>query len=417
MAHTHMNRWNSTSALRAAAIIAGVCVGSALPAHGAWQDTVPTAQPATPTTDAAAQPTTPSTTQPAAPNAPSDIPVVKPLEWGDPAPTLNVETWLKGEKVERFEAGKVYIIDMWATWCVPCHESSPRLSSIQKEYKDKGVTVIGVSIWEEAYAIPDGQGTYLDRAKRFVDAAGESMDFRVAFDGAASRTSQDWMHRANRVLIPAAFIVDKQSRIAWIGHPMDPGMKTVLDEVLAGTYDIAAAAKAAKEKRDEELRVRRAENRARIALDGLDAAEAERAVGRLLEIDAKRYGPWALRYFEMTLIPLGDPPNAYRYARTIMDGPLGQDPAIMNQLAWIIVDQEGVAVRDLAVAQTAATRAGELTGSKDATIIGTLAKCHYLKGELAKAIEMQQKAVDAATDAKWKEELTHTLNEWKSQVR
>ena len=37
------------------------------------------------------------------------------LKIGDPAPPLKVEKWLKGGPLERFEKGKVYVLEFWAT--------------------------------------------------------------------------------------------------------------------------------------------------------------------------------------------------------------------------------------------------------------------------------------------------------------
>ncbi|MEM1422742.1 MAG: TlpA disulfide reductase family protein, partial [Planctomycetota bacterium] len=73
--------------------------------------------------------------------------VADELTVGDPAPALTVGQWLKGEPVDAFENGHVYVVEFWATWCGPCIAGMPHLSEVQKEYGDR-VTVIGVNIWE-----------------------------------------------------------------------------------------------------------------------------------------------------------------------------------------------------------------------------------------------------------------------------
>jgi cytochrome c biogenesis protein CcmG/thiol:disulfide interchange protein DsbE len=42
--------------------------------------------------------------------------------------------------------GKVVILNFWASWCAPCVEEMPSLVQLQQRFKDKGVTVVGVSI-------------------------------------------------------------------------------------------------------------------------------------------------------------------------------------------------------------------------------------------------------------------------------
>lgn len=42
--------------------------------------------------------------------------------------------------------GKVTLIDFWASWCRPCRVENPNIVSIYKDYKDRGFTVVGVSL-------------------------------------------------------------------------------------------------------------------------------------------------------------------------------------------------------------------------------------------------------------------------------
>jgi len=43
-------------------------------------------------------------------------------------------------------AGKPLIINFWATWCGPCKDEIPGLVQIAQKYKDRGLTVLGISI-------------------------------------------------------------------------------------------------------------------------------------------------------------------------------------------------------------------------------------------------------------------------------
>ncbi|PQJ14979.1 TlpA disulfide reductase family protein [Aureicoccus marinus] len=54
--------------------------------------------------------------------------------------------------------GKVTLVDFWAAWCKPCRMENPNVKRVYEQYKDKGFTVIGVSLdknaeeWAEAIA-------------------------------------------------------------------------------------------------------------------------------------------------------------------------------------------------------------------------------------------------------------------------
>jgi len=153
-------------------------------------------------------------------------------ELGDPAAPLDIKDWVKGTPVD-LAAGKgktIYVVEFWATWCPPCRTSIPHLTELQKKFKDKGVVFVGVS------------DEKTDVVKKFVDKMGDTMDYTVAVD--AGKTSTGYMEAYGINGIPHAFIVDKDGKVVWNGHPMDQ-LEETLDLILAGKYDMSSARKRA----------------------------------------------------------------------------------------------------------------------------------------------------------------------------
>lgn len=46
-------------------------------------------------------------------------------------------------------AGKVVVVDFWATWCAPCQEELPMLEKLYKQYASQGLVVVAVSVDKE----------------------------------------------------------------------------------------------------------------------------------------------------------------------------------------------------------------------------------------------------------------------------
>ena len=51
----------------------------------------------------------------------------------------------KTVKLSDFQ-GKVIILDFWATWCPPCQAEIPHFVELQKDYGEKGLQIIGISL-------------------------------------------------------------------------------------------------------------------------------------------------------------------------------------------------------------------------------------------------------------------------------
>ena len=150
------------------------------------------------------------------------------LTVNDPAPPLTLSSWLKGDPIESFDPGSVYVVEFWATWCGPCIAGMPHLSELQQKHADE-VTIIGVNIWErDPGAVP-----------AWMDERGDDlMDYAVAMQEGTTM-AESWMEAAGERGIPASFIVDQKGRIAWIGHPSR--LDEPLERVVAGEWDIATA--------------------------------------------------------------------------------------------------------------------------------------------------------------------------------
>ena len=50
-------------------------------------------------------------------------------------------------------SGKVILVDFWATWCPPCQEMIPILSKLHKQYSDKGLVILGVSLDQDGLGV------------------------------------------------------------------------------------------------------------------------------------------------------------------------------------------------------------------------------------------------------------------------
>ena len=72
--------------------------------------------------------------------APAATPAV-----GQPAPALVARSF-SGETVDlNALRGKVVVLNFWASWCGPCRAEMPLLEALYRDYRDRGLVVVGLS--------------------------------------------------------------------------------------------------------------------------------------------------------------------------------------------------------------------------------------------------------------------------------
>ena len=309
------------------------------------------------------------------------------LSVGDAAPKLGVKRFVKGTPVTQFEKGKLYVVEFWATWCGPCRESIPHLTEMAKKNKD--VTFVGVSVWERDQSL----------VEPFVAKMGDKMNYHIAMDavpvggdGNAGAMATSWMQAAEQGGIPTAFIVNKESKIAWIGHPMQ--MEEPLARIVAGKWDLKVEAEKSRKAAATAHKMRELQGLVMPAYQKKDYAKVisvlDDAIGSDPDIEGQ-IAPFKL----MVIQQQGKSDEAADYINKLVGGAFKDNMEGLNAIAWPLVDPDApkkAAPVLVAAAVKAAMRADELAKSKDPAIADTLAAAYFADGKAAKAVQTQERA-------------------------
>jgi thiol-disulfide isomerase/thioredoxin len=257
---------------------------------------------------------------------------------GDPAASLAIKEWVKGSPADVKDGRNYYVVEFWATWCGPCRTTIPHLSELQKKHKDKGVVFIGVSDEPSSKVRP------------FVEKMGDQMNYRVACDD-DRQTYEAYMAAYGQGGIPCAFVVGKDGRVLWVGHPM-AGLDQVLEEMVAGRFDLKSALQ---------------KEAARAELEDYQKLSAQ------------------------------NDPKARELGRKLL-AEAGTDPKRLVNLAFSIAANSRNPHRDFALAEEALGKAEKLSPPRDPRLLGVRGVVLFESGRRAEGLALAKQALELSTD-------------------
>jgi hypothetical protein len=149
---------------------------------------------------------------------------------GDVAPPVTVMEWIKGQPVD-FKTGTNFYVLVFCSLSRANDFALTNLTLLQKRYRDKGLITVAIS--DDA---PEA-------LKELVQSKGAGIDFNVAADIAPGRTRDNYQRAFKQFKLPLAFIVSKDGKVLWHGHPLNNGMGYVVEDIVNDRYNLELAQK------------------------------------------------------------------------------------------------------------------------------------------------------------------------------
>ncbi|MGH7506910.1 MAG: redoxin domain-containing protein [Longimicrobiales bacterium] len=166
-----------------------------------------------------------------------------------PAPAVRIRT-LAGDEIALADLrGEVVLVNFWATWCGPCRIEMPGLQNVYDEYRDRGFTIIGLSL---DIGAPD-------LVRDFVATFG--LTFPIGTASAATRRAF-----GGPPALPTSYLIDREGRVRHTvrGIFAQPALEQAVRRLLADSTASAATPRSGLRSRFDEDCVQRRHQPVRI---------------------------------------------------------------------------------------------------------------------------------------------------------
>lgn len=130
----------------------------------------------------------------------------RPVIAGEMAPAF-VATTLDGESVALSDyAGKVVLVNVWATWCPPCLEEMPSMQRLHERITDPDFAILAVSVDADLAGAMGWGGRVGGNVREFTEEMG--LTFPILIDP-SGKTAEDYHASA----LPESFLVGRDGMI------------------------------------------------------------------------------------------------------------------------------------------------------------------------------------------------------------
>lgn len=130
----------------------------------------------------------------------------------EPAPELKILDWVGHDPValEKFR-GKIVLLDFWATWCMPCISTFPRLRGWHKKYGDNNFIIVGVT---QYYGSGGGKDMTPLQELSFLGEFKEK--YKMPYPIAVAERGEDTM-KYGISAYPTTVLLDRNGVVRYIG--------------------------------------------------------------------------------------------------------------------------------------------------------------------------------------------------------